>query len=108
MAPQSPALHRSPPEIASPSRREPIFVARDLYKIYPSGEMEVRALDGLNLELYEGELIVLLGASGSGKSTLLNNLGGLDVPTSGTLVYRDRDLTNANEAALTRFRRDCV
>src|SRR6188768_1408128 len=105
---ESPVLHRPGPGSATDPQREPIFVARDLYKIYPSGEVEVRALDGLNLELYEGELIVLLGASGSGKSTLLNNLGGLDVPTSGELIYRGNDLAQANEQELTRFRRDSV
>ena len=68
----------------------------------------MRALDGVDLDLFEGELVVLLGASGSGKSTLLNNLGGLDVPTSGTLIYRGHDLANANEDELTRFRRDSV
>jgi putative ABC transport system ATP-binding protein len=88
--------------------RDPLFRARDLTKIYPSGETEIRALDGVDLDLYESELIVLLGASGSGKSTLLNILGGLDVPTSGSLSYRDLDLTGANEDELTLFRRDSV
>lgn len=88
--------------------REPLFRARDLTKIYTTGEVEVRALDGVSLDLYPGELIVLLGASGSGKSTLLNILGGLDVPTSGTLTYRGEDLTAADEEHLTDFRRDSV
>jgi putative ABC transport system ATP-binding protein len=93
-----------------PSRAgpEPIFRARDLRKIYVTGEVEVRALDGIDLDLFAGELVVLLGASGSGKSTLLNNLGGLDVPTSGTLTYRGRDLAGADEDELTQFRRDAV
>jgi putative ABC transport system ATP-binding protein len=86
----------------------PVFRARDLHKIYVTGEVEVRALDGIDLDLFAGELVVLLGASGSGKSTLLNNLGGLDVPTSGTLTYRGRDLTGADEDELTQFRRDAV
>jgi putative ABC transport system ATP-binding protein len=68
----------------------------------------VRALNGVDLELFEGELVVLLGASGSGKSTLLNILGGLDVPTEGTLTYRGEDLTSADEKALTQYRRDTV
>jgi putative ABC transport system ATP-binding protein len=72
------------------------------------GLAEVRALAGVDLDLYEGELVVLLGPSGSGKTTLLNNLGGLDVPTSGELTYRDTDLTKANEDQLTRFRRERV
>jgi putative ABC transport system ATP-binding protein len=88
--------------------REPLFTARRLTKIYPSGESEIRALDGVDLDLYPSELIVLLGASGSGKSTLLNILGGLDTPTDGTLRYRDLDLTRADEDDLTRFRRDSV
>jgi putative ABC transport system ATP-binding protein len=83
-------------------------VARDLRKVYQTGEVEVRALDGVDLDLYSGELLVLLGPSGSGKSTLLNNLGGLDVPTSGTLIYRGEDLSEATEDQLTRFRRDSV
>lgn len=85
-----------------------VFVGRGLTKVYSAGEVEVRALDGVDFDLYRGEMIVLLGASGSGKSTLLNNLGGLDVPTSGTLNYRGRDLTHADENALTAFRRDAV
>jgi putative ABC transport system ATP-binding protein len=90
------------------SRREPIFRARGLTKIYGSGTAEVRALGGVDLELFAGELIVLLGPSGSGKTTLLNQLGGLDVPTDGELWYRDLDLTGADEAQLTRYRRDTV
>ncbi len=72
------------------------------------GEVDVVALRDLDLELYEGELTVLLGASGSGKSTLLNILGGLDIPTSGTVIYLDHDLTQADESALTRYRREHV
>lgn len=94
--------------MSSAGVNEPVFVGRGLTKVYSSGEVEVRALDGVDFELYRGEMIVLLGASGSGKSTLLNNLGGLDVPTSGTLTYRGRDLTDADEGALTAFRRDAV
>ena len=90
------------------SGRVPLFTVRGLTKVYPSGETEIRALDGVDLELYPSELIVLLGASGSGKSTLLNILGGLDTPTAGTLSYRDLDLTGADEDELTRFRRDSV
>jgi putative ABC transport system ATP-binding protein len=88
--------------------RDPLFQAHGLTKVYTSGDVEVRALNGVDLELFEGELVVLLGASGSGKSTLLNILGGLDVPTDGTLVYRGEDLTGADEKALTQYRRDTV
>ncbi len=86
----------------------PVFIARDLTKVYPMGEVTVQALRGVDFELYPGEFVVLLGPSGSGKSTLLNILGGLDVPTSGHVVYRDHDLTVAGEAALTEYRRDHV
>jgi putative ABC transport system ATP-binding protein len=86
----------------------PVFVARGLTKVYRMGEVEVRALRGADLDLYAGEFVVLLGPSGSGKSTLLNILGGLDVPTSGSVRYLDRDLTEAGEAALTRYRREHV
>ncbi|HEY9422189.1 MAG TPA: ABC transporter ATP-binding protein [Thermoanaerobaculia bacterium] len=69
------------------------------------GEVEVHALRGVDLELPESELVVLLGPSGSGKSTLLNILGGLDVPTAGRVLYRGEDLTVADESRLTEFRR---
>ncbi len=72
------------------------------------GEVEVHALRGVDLELMPSELVVLLGPSGSGKSTLLNILGGLDVPTSGTVWYRDHELTAADEGELTRYRREHV
>jgi putative ABC transport system ATP-binding protein len=72
------------------------------------GEVLVEALRGIDLELYRGELVVLLGPSGSGKSTLLNILGGLDAPTSGEVHYLDHKLTGATEAELTRFRREHV
>jgi putative ABC transport system ATP-binding protein len=89
--------------------REPLFRARSLEKVYPTGAgLEVRALSGVDLDLYEGELVVLLGASGSGKSTLLNILGGLDVPTEGSLAYRGLDITGADEKELTLYRRDTV
>src|SRR5262249_43010236 len=94
------------PSPASP--RAQIFHVRGLTKIYGCGAAEVRALAGVDLDLFAGELVVLLGPSGSGKTTLLNNLGGLDVPTSGELKYRDIDLTDADEDALTRFRRERV
>ena len=86
----------------------PVFMARGLTKVYRMGEVEVLALRGIDLDFSEGEFIVLLGPSGSGKSTLLNILGGLDVPTSGTVVYRDHDLTAADDQALTRYRREHV
>jgi putative ABC transport system ATP-binding protein len=72
------------------------------------GETEVHALNGINIEFYSGEFVVLLGPSGSGKSTLLNILGGLDTPTSGTVLYLGHDLTSDDDAELTAFRRQHV
>lgn len=88
--------------------RERVFRVRGLTKIYGMGATEVRALDGVDLDLFAGELVVLLGPSGSGKTTFLNQLGGLDTPTAGELTYRDLDLTGADEELLTRYRRDSV
>ncbi len=87
---------------------EPLFHVRELARVYGEGSAAVTALAWINLDLFAGELIVLLGASGSGKSTLLNQLGGLDSPTHGTLLYRGANLAEFDEAALTNFRRDAV
>jgi putative ABC transport system ATP-binding protein len=89
-------------------RHEQVFRARDVRKVYRTGAVEVEALRGIDLDVYAGEFVVLLGASGSGKSTLLNILGGLDAPTSGELRWRDHDLVKADERELTRFRREHV
>jgi putative ABC transport system ATP-binding protein len=85
-----------------------VFRARHLTKTYRMGEVEVHALAGVDLELRQSEIVVLLGPSGSGKSTLLNVLGGLDVPTSGEVHYRDHVLTSADDRALTQYRREHV
>jgi putative ABC transport system ATP-binding protein len=85
-----------------------VFHVHGVTKVYQMGEVEVHALRGVDLDLYEGELTVLLGASGSGKSTLLNILGGLDTPTGGHVMYGERDLTRASESELTRYRRHHV
>jgi putative ABC transport system ATP-binding protein len=85
--------------------KEKYFHVRNLTKIYKMGEVEVHALRGVDMELYAGELVVLLGPSGSGKSTLLNIMGGLDTATNGFVSYRGRDLTKANEKELTEYRR---
>lgn len=85
-----------------------VFRAHEIAKVYEMGEVKVHALRGINLELYEHEFIVLLGASGSGKSTLLNILGGLDVPTSGEVYYENEELTASSPSALTRYRREHV
>jgi putative ABC transport system ATP-binding protein len=91
-----------------PHAPEAVCVMRGVTKTYVMGELEVHALRNVDLDLYRGEFIVLLGASGSGKSTLLNILGGLDTPSAGTLTYLDHDLTHAGDTALTRFRREHV
>jgi len=85
-----------------------VFVARHLSKRYRAGDIEVQALNDVDLALHESELVVLLGPSGSGKSTLLNILGGLDAPSSGEVRYRDHDLSTADDASLTRYRREHV
>ncbi len=93
----------------TPAVTEAVFQLRDVSKVYRSGNgVEVHALRGVNLDLYRGELVVLLGPSGSGKSTLLNILGGLDTPTSGQVIYLDHNLTEASDRDLTRFRREHV
>ena len=87
---------------------EPIFEAYGLTKVYQTGEVVVRALAGVDLTLYTGEMVVLLGPSGSGKSTLVNILGGLDRPTSGTLRFKDLELSTLGDRELTLYRRDHV
>src|SRR4051812_40447816 len=96
----------SPP--ARGAQRESIFQVQGLARVYGEGTAAVTALRGVDFELFSGELIVLLGASGSGKSTLLNQLGGLDSPSQGSLLYRGWNLGTADEAGLTNFRRDAV
>lgn len=88
--------------------RKVAFVGQALRKIYATGETEVHALRGVDLEIHAGEVLVLLGPSGSGKSTLLNIIGGLDRPTAGRLWYDEIELTKLDDAALTRFRRSNI
>jgi putative ABC transport system ATP-binding protein len=85
-----------------------IFTAQQLTKVYAAGEVEVRALAGVDLDIWAGELVVLLGPSGSGKSTLLNIMGGLDHATSGRLLFKDHELTNLDDRGLTAYRRQHV
>ncbi|MFZ2158821.1 MAG: ABC transporter ATP-binding protein [Bradyrhizobium sp.] len=84
---------------------ETVFTARALTKTYTSGEVQVHALRGLDLDVSAGEVVVLLGPSGSGKSTLLNIMGGLDHATSGRLFFRETELTALNDRELTAYRR---
>ena len=88
--------------------REQLFEVEGLTKVYHSGDMEIHALRGIDLALYEGEVVVLLGPSGSGKSTFLNILGGLDTATSGHVRFRELELTGMDERGLTQYRRKHV
>lgn len=93
---------------AKKSESSAVFSAKGLSKVYRMGDVSVHALRGVNLELFSGEFVVLLGPSGSGKSTLLNILGGLDTASEGEVFYRDHDLVKSGERELTEFRRDHV
>lgn len=90
------------------SQNDVLYSAHDLSKSYPMGEVTVHALRGVNLEIYDGELLVMLGPSGSGKSTLLNLIGGMDSPTSGTIKLRDTEIAGFTERQLTAYRREHV
>jgi putative ABC transport system ATP-binding protein len=92
----------------APTTTDTVFKIRGVTKIYDMGEVQVHALRGVDLDLYKGELVVLLGPSGSGKSTLLNILGGLDRASSGSFDYLGRDLAHATDRELTDFRRHHV
>lgn len=96
------------PRLRPIANEETVFRVRGVTKVYRMGEVDVHALRGVDLELSTGEFVVILGASGSGKSTLLNILGGLDVPTSGSVLFRDHDLSSADEDERTRFRREHI
>ena len=82
-----------------------VLQTRDLKKYYGSGENQVRALDGVNLSVEQGEFVAIVGTSGSGKSTLLHMLGGLDRPTGGTVTVESKDIFSLKDEALTIFRR---
>ncbi len=82
-----------------------LFRVEDVEKNYPMGEVTVWALRGVSLDIHEKEFLIILGPSGSGKSTLLNIIGGMDVPSSGRVYFRNEDLTSYHEPELTRYRR---
>ena len=82
-----------------------ILETKDLRKIYGSGDTEVRALDGVNLSVENGEFVAIVGTSGSGKSTLLHMLGGLDRPTSGSVTVDGKNIFELKDEELTIFRR---
>lgn len=96
------AIGRLPQELHSEKQ---LFKIRNLTKIYRTGDVEVRALNGVDVDLFERDILVLLGPSGSGKSTLLNILGGLDRPTSGSILFKGEELTLFDDGALTQYRR---
>jgi putative ABC transport system ATP-binding protein len=95
-------------ETETGKRRDVTLAGEGLTKVYHTGAVDVHALRGVDLQLFDGELVVLLGPSGSGKSTLLNILGGLDTPSSGRVRFRDLEITDGGESVLTRYRRDHV
>ena len=78
---------------------------KDIKKTYTMGEVKVPVLHGINLDIYSGELTVILGSSGTGKTTLLNIIGGIDRPTSGQYLFGTEDIANASDKKLTEFRR---
>jgi putative ABC transport system ATP-binding protein len=94
--------------ITETKTRHVVFDVNDVTKVYGSGASEVHALRGVTLDLYAGQISVLLGPSGSGKSTFLNIIGGLDVPTSGHVEFEGQRLDALNEAGLTAYRRESV
>jgi putative ABC transport system ATP-binding protein len=100
--------HGSPTGVADARRPDAVLHVHGISKTYHLGEVDVYALRKVDLDLVAGEFVVLLGASGSGKSTLLNILGGLEIPTTGEVRYRDHTLTNATDRELTRYRREHV
>lgn len=101
-------MNRSESDSGELGEKEVVFRARGLTKVYEVGEVKIRALRGVDLDLYSGELSVILGPSGCGKSTLLNILGGLDTGTEGAVWYRGRNLAKAKERDLTNYRRHHV
>ncbi len=88
--------------------KEPVIQLINITKEYKMGEVTVNALRGVSFSLYENEFVVILGSSGSGKSTMLNIIGGIDRPTSGDILFKGKNISNATEAELTKYRRESV
>ncbi len=88
--------------------RKVLMQLRDIHRTFTVGEVDVRVLRGVDLDIYQEELLIIKGESGSGKSTLMNMIGGIDSPTSGTITFNGRDITTLSEKKITRFRRDHV
>lgn len=89
-------------------KTSPFLMVKDIKKLYKMGEVEVRAVDGITFDLYEGEFVVILGPSGSGKSTLLNIIGGMDSASEGEITFREDVITNYNDKQLTSYRRNKI
>ncbi|MEO8497663.1 MAG: ABC transporter ATP-binding protein [Planctomycetota bacterium] len=87
---------------------EIILELTDVRRTFRMGEVSVQVLKGVSFQVRRGEFLAVVGPSGSGKTTILNLIGGLDSPTSGTIRYRDQDLTRASSKELTRYRRDAI
>lgn len=85
-----------------------IITIRDVKRTFDVGEIQVHALRGVNLDISQGEFVVILGASGSGKTTLLNQIGGIDTPSSGSLIIEEEDITTYNDKQLTEYRRSKI
>ena len=88
--------------------KETILEVHSLRKLYGSGDGAVKALDGVDMEVYDGELLIILGSSGSGKSTLLNMIGGMDLPTSGSIRFKGREISHFKDKDLTLYRKNNI
>ena len=95
-------------DVETPEKKEVLISARNIIKEFPSGEDVVRVLKGVNLDIYKGEFLVILGESGCGKSTLVNIIAGMDNLTDGTLLIEGEDFSHPTDDQLTQYRREYV